>query len=113
MCFGETLVWQEELSESQRKPVLATVNHLCSGGPAEDNPSDTPAHISAAHLLVSAMEGEVEGQKHPPELNKENLFQSLLILCVLMFSVELPDETLNLLSGSCPDFLETFDTLVG
>ncbi|XP_036947870.1 gasdermin-E-like [Acanthopagrus latus] len=81
MCFGETLVWQEELSESQRKPVLATVNHLCSGGPAEDNPSDTPAHISAAHLLVSAME-------------------------------ELPDETLNLLSGSCPDFLETFDTLV-
>uniref|UniRef100_A0A671Y257 Gasdermin-E-like n=1 Tax=Sparus aurata TaxID=8175 RepID=A0A671Y257_SPAAU len=57
MCsgFGETLVQQEELSESQRKPVLAMVNHLCSDGAAEDL-CDTPAHFSAAHLLVSAME---------------------------------------------------------
>lgn len=87
MCsgFGETLVQQEELSESQRKPVLAMVNHLCSDGAAEDL-CDTPAHFSAAHLLVSAMEGEVEGQKLHSEQNKKRLFHTLLIMCVQMFS---------------------------
>lgn len=81
MCFGQTLDWQEELSESAKKLVLAIVNHLCSDGAAEEL-CDTPAHISAAHLLVSAMEGEVEGQKRHSEQNKKRLFHSLLILCV-------------------------------
>lgn len=34
------------------------------------------------------------------------------IFSLFNFIVELPDETLNLLSGSTPEFLEAFDKLV-
>jgi len=57
LCSGETLDIDkyEELSESQRKALSALLdNH------AEDSQRDLPAHLDAAHLLVSAMEGEAE-----------------------------------------------------
>lgn len=53
LCSGETLDIDkyEELSESQRKALSALLdNH------AEDSQRDLPAHLDAAHLLVSAME---------------------------------------------------------
>ncbi|XP_073319486.1 gasdermin-E-like [Pagrus major] len=58
MCCGETLdtVGQEELSESQSKLVIAIVNQLCINSPTEDSLCAIPAHLNAAHLLVSAME---------------------------------------------------------
>lgn len=42
-----------------------------------------------------------------------NVFHGAFPHCLttLVF-LELPDETLTLLSKSCPDFLEAFDTLV-
>ncbi|XP_026155402.1 gasdermin-E-like isoform X1 [Mastacembelus armatus] len=83
LCSGDTLDMgkQEELSESQRKSVLAILNQLSSDSHLENDQSVSPAQLNATHLLVSAME-------------------------------ELPDETLTLLSESCPDFLEAFDTLM-
>ncbi|XP_041811778.1 gasdermin-E-like [Chelmon rostratus] len=83
LCCGETpdMAKHEELTESQRKLVSAILDQLGVDCPPEDSQGGVPAHLNAAHLLVSAME-------------------------------ELPDETLSLLSETCPDFLEAFDTLV-
>ncbi|XP_070841225.1 gasdermin-E-like [Chaetodon trifascialis] len=81
LCCGETpdMAKHEELTESQTKLVSAILDRLGVDCPSEN--TQGAAHLSAAHLLVSAME-------------------------------ELPDETLSLLSESCPDFLEAFDTLL-
>ncbi|XP_044027059.1 gasdermin-E-like [Siniperca chuatsi] len=83
LCSGETLdmAKHKELTESQRKSVPAILDRAATDSPAENSQCGIPAHLNAAHLLVSAME-------------------------------ELPDETLSLLSESCPDFLEAFDTLL-
>lgn len=81
LCCGETpnMAKHEELTESQTKLVSAILDQLGIDCPTEN--TQGAAHLSAAHLLVSAME-------------------------------ELPDETLSLLSESCPGFLEAFDTLL-
>ncbi len=52
LCSGEAREKdrREELSESQTTP-----DHLCTDSPAEDS---RRARLNAAHLLVSAMEGE-------------------------------------------------------
>ncbi|XP_060915966.1 gasdermin-E-like [Labrus mixtus] len=78
LCSGETLDMAEhgQLSGSQE----ITFSAILDGYP-EDSQGGVPAHLMAAHLLVSAME-------------------------------ELPDKTLSLLAGSCPEFLEAFDTLM-
>ncbi|XP_038581104.1 gasdermin-E-like [Micropterus salmoides] len=83
LCSGETLdmAKQEELSESLVTSVSATLDLVDTDSLAESSQFGVPAHLNAAHLLVSAIE-------------------------------ELPDETLSLLSESCPDFLEAFDTLM-
>ncbi|XP_037330360.2 gasdermin-E-like isoform X2 [Pungitius pungitius] len=74
LCSGETLdiAEGEELSERDRESLSALLD-----GDAEDG----RGHLSAAHLLLSAME-------------------------------ELPDQTLSLLSESCPDFLQALDILM-
>ena len=59
-CSGETLdiAEQEELSESQRKPLSAILDQPSSGSNTNDSHSTNAAHLNAAHLLVSAMEGK-------------------------------------------------------
>lgn len=109
-----------ELSESQRKLVPAILDQLGMDSATENSRRGISAHLSAAHLLVSAAEGEGElradeaGNIFLTVKTGNNFFPhsfiSLSVLCVSF--VELPDETLSLLSGSCPDFLEAFDTLV-
>ncbi|XP_035537455.1 gasdermin-E-like [Morone saxatilis] len=83
LCGGETLdmARHEELSEGQRKLVSAILDQPATDCATENGQCGVPAHLNAAHLLVSALE-------------------------------ELPDKTLSLLSESCPDFLEAFDTMM-
>lgn len=93
LCGGETLdmAEREELSESQRTHV--------------------PARLSAAHLLLSAMEGEDDaGQKGRTQKFSRGFVTPLCF--IVCFFEELPDETLSLLSESRPDFLEALDILV-
>lgn len=113
----------EELSESQRKSVSAILSRLGPDRHTEHSQLGRTAHLNAAHLLVSAMKGEgelqtEEGCKHFPHRaqlssTQEIVSHCLILLCVLcVVIVELPDETLSLLSEIRPDFLEAFDTLV-
>lgn len=110
----------DELSDHQRELVSVMLDQLNTACPTENNHFGVKsAHLNAAHLLVSALEGE--GEPHTKEAgnifltvlepDRKPLFVLLSILCVSF--IELPDETLSLLSESRPDFLEAFDTLVG
>lgn len=67
LCSGETLdmAKQEELSESLVTSVSATLDLVDTDSLAESSQFGVPAHLNAAHLLVSAIEGE-RGYKHFP-----------------------------------------------
>lgn len=89
--------------------------------PAENGQCDIAAYLNAAHMLVSALDGEGElGVQEAlnsfltvSEQYKKQLFHTFILLSVLCAPfVELPDETLSLLSESCPDFLGAINTLV-
>lgn len=97
-------------SESERKVVWAILDQLGLVYPVEESLSCSPTQMKAAHLLVSALEGEGNNQnKKNPPLSSFCINEYSF---VFNFILELPDETLNLLSGSTPEFLEAFDKLV-
>ncbi|XP_074469791.1 gasdermin-E-like [Sebastes fasciatus] len=58
LCSGETvdMAEHEELLESQRKSLSAILDRPGTDSDAEDSQSGVPAHLNAAHLLISAME---------------------------------------------------------
>lgn len=101
----------DELSDGQRKVASAMLDQLGLMYPVEGSLSCSPAQMKAAHLLVSALEGEGNNQKKKnPPLSSFHIHEYFFFF--FNFIVELPDETLNLLSGSTPEFLEAFDKLV-
>lgn len=112
----------DELSESQRKLVSAVLDGLRMDSPVPENGQcDVPAYLNAAHMLVSALDGEGEAGAQEAlnifltasEQYRKRLFHPVVLLSVLCAPfAELPDETLSLLSESRPDFLEVIDTLV-
>lgn len=111
----------DELSESQRKLASAILDGLRMDSPVENGQCDIPAYLNAAHMLVSALDGEGEPGAQEAlnifltvsEQYRKQLFHTFILLSVLCAPfVELPDETLSLLSESRPDFLEVIDTLV-
>lgn len=123
LCCGETPNGAEhdELSESQRKLVSAILDGLSTDSPTENGQCDFAVYLNAAHLLVTTLDGEGELCAEEAinifltvlEHNRKQLFHTFILLIVLCVPfVELPDETLSLLSQSCPDFLEAIDTLV-
>lgn len=99
----------EELSEGERKALSAILGHLGLVCPVEEGSSCSP-QMNAVHLLVSALEGEGNDQNktHPPLLSLHVNEDSFVFNTIL----ELPDETLNLLGRSTPEFLEAVDKLV-
>lgn len=58
----------DELSEDERKVVSAILDELGLAYPVEESLSCLPAQMTAAHLLVSALEGEgnTQNKKSPP-----------------------------------------------
>lgn len=123
-CRGEALAAAEaeEPSVAQRKSVSAVLELLRPGpgGHGESDGRAAPAHLTAAHLLVSAIEG---GRRRgapihlflPLKMTRQGCVVSAhvlrLVFFVCVFAV-LSDETLILLSECGPDFLEALDTLV-
>lgn len=112
LCCTESADMSEndELSEGERKVLSAVLDQLGLVYPAEESLSCSPTQMNAAYLLVSALEGEgnTQNKKNPPLSS----FHMNEYSFVFNFILELPDETLNLLSGSTPEFLEGFDKLV-
>lgn len=102
----------DELSEGERKVVSTMLDQLGLMYPGEESLSCSPTQMNAAHLLVSALAGEGNNQnkKNPPHSSFHINEYSFGFF--FNFIVELPDETLTLLSGSTPEFLEAFDKLV-
>ena len=84
MCSGEPLdmAKHEELSESQREFLSAILDRPGTDGNAENSQCGVPAHLSAVHLLVSAMEGEGELQT---EEGSKNVFEKKLKKVFLTF----------------------------
>lgn len=78
--------------------------------------SRTESTINAAHLLVSALEGKRKSQtkvQRRSAVTQNNTVEIYLMPSFLFIVfIELPDETLELLSTSHPDFLQAFNTLV-
>lgn len=64
MYSGETLNVEKmkDVSESQRKLVTAILDCIGPGSGTENGQSGLSARLIAAHLLVSALEGEGELQ---------------------------------------------------
>lgn len=98
-------------------------NEIHNGTPKEEQPSaesPTESTLNAAHLLVSAMEGKRKLQtkkKLSIQSSAADFFFFFLVgltsSCVLFnVFIELPKETLELLSKSAPDFLQAFNMLV-
>lgn len=58
----------DELSDGERKVASAMLDHLGLMYPVEEGLSCSPAQMKAAHLLVSALEGEGNNlnKKNPP-----------------------------------------------
>lgn len=99
-----------ELSEGERKVVSAILDQLGLVYPFEESLTCLPSQMNAAHLLVSALEGEGNNQnKKNPPLSSFHINEYSFVFNLIL---ELPDETLNMLSGSSPEFLEAFDKLV-
>lgn len=87
----------------------AVLERLSLEGSAENDQRGISAQLKAAHLLVSAMDGE---RKIISAENRKQFFSMASSCSVFSFVLELSDEVLSLLTESSPDFLEAFDTLV-
>lgn len=103
-CQLEKLCQGDSLDVAKQEMERLSLN---GGGGGEGRQFDGAAKLNATHLLVSAMEGERRQSSHSAEYF---LLHLNLIACFV--PVELPDETLSLLSESHADFLEAFNTLV-
>lgn len=112
LCCSQSpdMTENDEASEGDGNVVSDLLDQLSLEYPVEESASCSPTQMNAAHLLVSALEGEGNNQnrKNPPRLS----FHMNEYSFVLNFIVELPDQTLNLLSRATPEFLEAFDKLV-
>lgn len=102
------------LSDSQSELVWAIL-----GGLGEDeltsSSSGESALLRAAHLLVSALEGDCRSFKCFLCVSKNNTGFILIMneLNYLYVTIaELPHEALSFLSGCSPDFLDAFDSMV-
>lgn len=98
----------DELSEGERGALSAILGQLGLVCPVEGS-SSCSLQMNAAHLLVSALEGEGSRIRR---IHHCYHFIFITVLLAFDFISELPDETLNLLGRSPPEFLEAFDKLV-